>query len=154
MHAENSLGRPSPQSVSTSSEPSAGRRQLLRRATGWMLAFGALAAFDGGYYGLMGAKGVPRQWLEHSPFTDYLVPSLVLMLCVGGVMLLGCIAVFAHWQQARAWTLAAAVILLIWLSVQVLILGFVSYLQPTTAVFALVLLALGLLLPGPDRPPR
>ena len=44
-----------------------------------MLSFGAVNAFAEGYYGLAGAKGVPLEWLEGSPFRNYGVPSLLLL---------------------------------------------------------------------------
>jgi hypothetical protein len=37
--------------------------RALRLALGLLLAFGALNAFAGGYYGLSGARGVPTEWL-------------------------------------------------------------------------------------------
>ena len=40
-----------------------------RNVLGGVLAFSALNAIAGGYYGLSGAEGVPKQWLEGSPFT-------------------------------------------------------------------------------------
>jgi len=53
------------------------RSSGLRYALAGLLAFGALNAFAGGYYGLSGAPGVPVEWLEGSPFSDYTVPSLI-----------------------------------------------------------------------------
>src|SRR5690242_15281521 len=47
----------------------------VRYLLGALLAFGALNAFGGGYYGLSGADGIPTEWLQGSPFSDYLVPS-------------------------------------------------------------------------------
>ena len=70
-------------------------RTPLRYSLGGLLAFGALNAFGGGYYGLAGAAGVPTEWLEGSPFRDYFVPSLILLVVVGGSFLVAAIAVFA-----------------------------------------------------------
>jgi len=151
MHAENSLGRPAPESESTGSGPLSGRNAALRQVLGALLALGALCAFDGGYYGLSGAKGVPRQWLQGSPFRDYVIPSLILVCVVGGALLLAAIAVYARWPHARPLAVAAASVLLVWLAVQLAITGYVSWMQPTTAAFAVVLLTLALLLPGPGR---
>jgi len=150
MHAENSFGRPATPAESTGSGPLSGRSPALRQLLGALLAFAALCAFDGGYYGLSGAKGVPRQWLQGSPFHDYFIPSLFLVAVVGGALLLAAVAVFARWPRARTLAVAAAAILLVWLAVQLAILGYVSWMQPTTAAFAVVLLALALRLPGPD----
>jgi len=47
-----------------------------RHVLGALLAFGAINAVAGGYYGLSGASGVPLEWLAGSPFRDYLVLTL------------------------------------------------------------------------------
>ena len=85
----------------------------VRYALGGLLAFGALNAFAGGYYGLSGAKGVPVEWLQGSPFNDYSVPSLILFIVVGGSFLIAAITVFARARIARASALAASAIVLI-----------------------------------------
>ncbi len=154
MHAENSLGRSTPPGESTHCHASGllhGHSATLRRVLGALLAFGALCAFDGGFYGLTGAKGVPRQWLEGSPFRDYVIPSLILVGVVGGALLLAAVAVFARWPRARLLAVTAAAVLLVFLAVQLSILGYVSWMQPATAAYAGLLLTLGLLLPGPTR---
>jgi hypothetical protein len=84
---------------------------------GGLLAFGALNAFAGGYYGLSGAEGVPVEWLRGSPFSDYTVPSLILFIGGGGSFLTAAIAVFARARIARASTLTAGAIALIWIAV-------------------------------------
>jgi hypothetical protein len=44
------------------------RAAALRYILGAVLGFAALNAFAGGYYGLTGAKGIPKEWLRGSPF--------------------------------------------------------------------------------------
>lgn len=39
----------------------------------------ALNAAGGGIYGLTGAPDVPAAWLQGTPFTSHLVPSLILL---------------------------------------------------------------------------
>jgi hypothetical protein len=93
-----------------------------------------LNAFGGGYYGLSGAQAVPREWLASTPFADYFIPSLVLLVVVGGSLLLAAIAVFARWQTARELAFAAGAIMIGWIAAQLPILGYVSFLQPATAI--------------------
>jgi hypothetical protein len=119
---------------------------------GGLLAFGALNAFAGGYYGLSGAPGVPREWLAGSPFADYVIPSLVLVLVVGGSLLIAAAAVLARLRTARPTAYAAAAILLIWIVVQVAIIGYVSWMQPATIAAAVLILLLARRLP-PARAP-
>lgn len=126
----------------------------LRGALGALLAFGALNAFGGGYYGLSGADGVPKEWLRGSPFTDYLIPSAILFVVVGGSLLAAAVAVFAAWRSARTLSLAAGLIVLTWLAVQIAIIGYVSWMQPITALAALVILALAVQLAASNASQR
>lgn len=123
----------------------------LRYTLGGLLAFMAVNAFGGGAYGLAGAKAVPLAWLAGTPFRDYFVPSLILFVIVGGAFLGAAIAVFAGSRPARLLALGAGVIALGWLCVQVAILGFVSWLQPATALAGALVLALAARLPAPTR---
>ncbi|MEJ2009734.1 MAG: hypothetical protein P8Z30_16535 [Acidobacteriota bacterium] len=77
-------------------------RPAVRFALGSLLAFGALNAFAGGYYGLAGARGVPTEWLAGSPFRDYWIPSLILFIIVGGSFLVAAVAVFAGLRSLSA----------------------------------------------------
>ena len=125
-------------------------RTAIRYSLGGLLAFGALNAFGGGYYGLSGAEGVPTEWLEGSPFPDYFVPSLILLVVVGGSLLMAAIAVVAGLRIARLSASAAGLVLLGWLVAQLAIIGYVSWMQPTTAIAGVLVLLLGALLP-PSR---
>ena len=118
---------------------------------GGLLAFGALNAFAGGYYGLSGTKGVPTTWLQGSPFTDYYIPSLILFGVVGGSLLLAAIAVFAYFRIAHVAALCAGTVVLVWLVVQVAIIGYVSWMQPIAAIGALLVLMLAWLLVKAER---
>jgi hypothetical protein len=124
--------------------PTVGRAHptVIRYSLGGLLAFGALNAFAGGYYGMSGAEDVPREWLEGSPFDDYFIPGLVLFLVVGGSMLAAAIAVFADLRIARLAALGAGLVVLAWLAVETLIVGYVSWMQPATTMGALVILLL------------
>jgi hypothetical protein len=114
----------------------------IRYGLGVLLAFVALNALGGGYYGMAGAQGVPAKWLDGSPFSSYFVPSLILFVVVGGSFLVASIAVFAGWRLGRAAAVGAALIAFGWLAVQVAIIGYVSWMQPTTAAAALLVLLL------------
>jgi hypothetical protein len=122
----------------------------LRYALGSLLAFGAVNAFAGGYYGLCGARDVPTAWLDGSPFTSYVVPSLILLVVVGGSFLIAAVAVFSDRPSAGRTALGSGVIVLVWVAAQVAIIGFVSWLQPATAAAGLLIVFLAWLL----RPPR
>lgn len=120
--------------------------QFIRYTLGALLAFSALNAFGGGYYALAGAEGVPTEWLEGSPFRDYFIPGLLLFFVVGGSFLFASIAVFANHRFAREAVFLSVAIVFIWLAVQVYIIGFVSWLQPLTAITGIIILVSALLL--------
>jgi len=119
----------------------------IRYSLGALLFFGAMNAFAGGYFGLSGAKGVPTEWLRGSPFRDYFVPSLVLLVVVGGSLTVAAIAVFTGLRVARLVALTAGIVVLGWLAVQLPIIGYVSWMQPTTAIAGVLVVVLGWLLP-------
>ncbi len=115
---------------------------------GVLLAFGALNAFGGGYYAMSGAEGVPHEWLERSPFDNYFIPGLFLFVIIGGSFLTASIVVFSgHWIS-KFFAITSVVIVYIWLAVQLSVIGYVSWMQPATAIFGVIVLVLAWLLPS------
>jgi hypothetical protein len=129
-----------------------GHANALRYALGGLLAFGALNAFAGGYYGMAGAKDVPKEWLEGSPFDDYFIPGLVLFAVVGLTLFAAAIAVFAKLHIARTAGFAAGGIVLGWLAVETAIIGYVSWMQPATTIGGLLVVLFAWLLRSGQRP--
>lgn len=123
------------------------KQNLIRSILGFLLAFSALNAFGGGYYGMSGAEGVPLELLAGSPFKNYFVPSLVLFVVVGGSFLFAAIAVFARLPYSRFAAYGAVAVVFIWLAVQLAIIGYVSWMQPVTAITGVVILLLAWQLP-------
>jgi len=121
---------------------------LIRYILAALLALVALNAFAGGFYGMSGAEGVPIEWLSGTPFSDYFIPSLILFVVVGGSSLVAAIAVFLRLRFARLLALDAAATLFVWLAVQLVIIGYVSWMQPTTAMAGLLVLILTWALPS------
>lgn len=118
------------------------RKKFIRYILIAVLAIVALNAFGGGYYGLAGAENVPIEWLEDSPFNSYFIPSLILLIGVGGSCLIACIAFAGGAAWAHYTGYASGLILLTWITVQVSIIGYVSWLQPTMFITALSILFL------------
>jgi hypothetical protein len=125
---------------------------LIRYLLGGLLAFGALNAIAGGYYGLSGAKGVPLELLEGSPFRSYYVPSLILFVVVGGSFSFAAISVLANSRIARVSAMRAGVVVLVWIAAQISIIGYVSWMQPVTAIGGVLILLLSWLLPKEASP--
>ena len=91
---------------------------------------------------------MPAEWLDGSPLQSYFIPGLILFFVVGGAFLVAAISVFVRLRIERSATFIAVAIVFIWLAVQITIIGYVSWMQPVTAFVAVVILFLGLRLPG------
>jgi hypothetical protein len=109
-------------------------------------------AFGGGFYGLNGAKAIPRAWLDGSPFHSFFIPSLFLFVVIGGGMLVATIVLLRRARVAPWVSLGMGVLLMLWIVVQVSIIGYVSWMQPTSFVAGAAIAALaGALIRGERR---
>jgi hypothetical protein len=105
-------------------------------------------ACGGAVYGLSGAKAIPRSWLEGSPFQSYVIPSLFLLIAVGGSMLVATVlwllgSRVADGRWAPWASIAAGSILVGWIVAQVAMIGYVSWMQPACFAAGLAIAALG-----------
>ena len=125
--------------------------KFVRYTLAVLLLIVAVNAFGGGVYGLSGAEAVPTAWLAGSPFSDYFIPSLVLFIAVGGSALFTAFALLRRWRIARGAAFVCGVILLVWIATQVSIIGYVSWMQPTSAFAGLLILLLTWQLPKYDH---
>jgi hypothetical protein len=82
-----------------------------------------LGAIGGGIAILTGAfdRWFPLAWLAGTPFTDYTIPGLLLLLVVGGGMLLGAATQFIRREWAVLLSAALGLMLLGWEVVEVAI---------------------------------
>lgn len=75
----------------------------------------------------------------------------MLLVVVGGSFLWAAIAVFAALRIARVAAFTAGLVVLGWLAAQLAIIGYVSWMQPTTAFAGVLVLVLASLLPQLQR---
>lgn len=89
----------------------------------------------------------PVAILERTPFESFAVPGLLLLL-LGVVNLLAAWAVLARWSIAWLLAAVAGVGVVVWTTVQLGMIGYVSFLQPVYAALgiATVILAVGVTL--------
>ncbi|HVU02531.1 MAG TPA: YIP1 family protein [Polyangiaceae bacterium] len=121
---------------------------MVRSVLAVLLSLVALNAIGGGLYGVLGAKGLPREWLAGGPFRDYSIPSAFLLLGVGGTFGAAAIAVFRGARHARALSVTAGLLALGWIAIQVALMGLRSFLQPVIFVAGVAVLGLAAALPG------
>jgi hypothetical protein len=110
------------------------------------IGVGALA---GGVNALTGAKGVPREWLDGTPFKSYFVPGLLLFVVIGGSMLAAAGLLLGGASAARLVSLEAGIVLLGWIAAQLATIGYRHWLQPLFLVLGLAVVVLSLALPCP-----
>lgn len=94
------------------------------------LLFQGLSGVVGGSALVMDPSGglvrIPASWLDGSSFSDYLVPGLILLVVLGLFPLL---ALYGLWTRLLwAWhsALAVGVGLIVWIAVEILIIGYKS----------------------------
>jgi hypothetical protein len=109
----------------------------------WFVAIGALY---GGAQLVIAPDGsrmnMRLAWLVETPFMDYFVPGLILMVIVGGGHALIGWGVLRHWTHASLLAGAAGASLVIWIVVQMLMLHTHNGLQLTYLAFGLIECAL------------
>ena len=106
--------------------------------------FVAFWAFAGGIGMMGGGLELPSEWLEGTPFSDYFIPGLILFIVVGGSMLAASFAVWSRNRFAGPASLVVGSILLFWITVQVVLIGYRSWMQPTFFAFGLAVVALSI----------
>lgn len=108
-----------------------------------------IGAVVGGANALAGGRGIPKEWLQDTPFKTYRVPGLVLLLLVGGSMLSSAGLLLDGSSVARLVSLEAGIILLAWAAAQLSMIGYRHWSQSLTAAFGIAVVTLSLLLPSP-----
>jgi len=95
-----------------------------------------------------GNMGFSPDQLSGTPFSDYLIPGLFLLLVIGVGHLLGGIVTFTRYRYAGEIAMLLGALLILWIVVQVLLIGLVSLLQPAYFLFGVVEILLGRCLRG------
>lgn len=76
-------------------------RKRLAKALGILQLFIGLGAVAGGLGLVLESDGsnlgMPLSMLEHSPFSDFLIPGLVLLIVNGFILSIGCIPYIFVW---------------------------------------------------------
>lgn len=114
------------------------------RPTAWYvllvaLVFQGLSGIAGGIGFLVDPSGatlgIPLEWLEGSPFANYLIPGLVLLIVLGVLPLIVVTGVWRRSRWGRISAVAVGAALLIWLAVEILVVGYQPE-PPFQAVYA------------------
>lgn len=110
--------------------------------------FNALSAIGGGI-GLLtpGSMGMPVEIIAGSIFPDFVWPAIILLVVIGGTQTLAVVEELRRARWARFWAAVAGIAMLIWIFVELAIMGGYSVLHGIYFVTGLiqVILVLALL---------
>ena len=112
-----------------------------RSSLGGLEALVAVSAAGGAAYGLSGAPGVKTGWLDGSPFSSYMIPSIVLLFAVGGSAALAFAALVVRSRWAPPAGMTAGAILAGFIAVEVVWIPF-SPLQPACLLAGIAMIVL------------
>jgi len=122
--------------------------KLIRYALGILQIFVGITAVLGGF-GLVsdpsGSKmNVPLELLKNSPFTNYLIPGLVLLIVIGVGHVFAGIVTFLRHRYAGNISVFFGAFLALYLIIEVWLIGLVNFSQPLYFVLGAVELIFGL----------
>jgi len=126
------------------------KKKQLAKALGILQLFIGIGAVGGGL-GLVlepnGANlGMPQEMLNNSPFSDFLIPGIVLLIVNGLGSIAGSVSSFRLTQYAAEIALSLGAILVAWIIIQVYWIHPVHWLQALYFSFGIIELVLGWLL--------
>ncbi len=122
-------------------------RKFLKYITLLLLLLNGVSALVGGIpmiaYPNGSANGISLSYLEHSPFTDFLIPGLVLVVCNGVLSLMVFISLVMNIRHHSLFVLGQGVILLGWIGIQMIMLREVNFLHVAFGSIGITLIFLG-----------
>lgn len=124
--------------------------KILRTIAILLLLFNSIGALFGGWSFIQDPSGgdlkIPITYLEHSPFTNFLIPGFVLFTVNGLFGLFTLVWTVFKWKN-YAWLIIVQGVLLIgWIIVQMILLREIYYLQFIFGSIGLILLLIGIFL--------
>ena len=123
------------------------KRRLLTYSLGAFQAFIGITAIAGGFRLVSNPNGtsdIPIEWLNSSPFTNYLIPGLVLLIVIGFGNVLGGIFSFLSKRYAGGLAAMLGTFLILFMAIEVWFVGLRNFLQPLYFILGAIVLVLGL----------
>jgi hypothetical protein len=101
---------------------------------GFCQAFNGLSGLLGGFLLINDPAGedlnMQIEWLQNTPFPDFLIPGIVLLIFIGISNVFGAWLTFSRKKERVRYGLIFGFILMIWIIVQVSWIGYKDFLQP------------------------
>ncbi len=115
---------------------------------GSLQAFTALGAIPAGLSMILepdgSGLGLPLETLQGSPFSDFLIPGILLLIMNGVLQALGAVLSFAKNTQAGRGGVFLGILLTAWICIQVYFIGLITFLQPLFFFIGVAEIFLGL----------
>lgn len=125
-----------------------------RVADGWGLSrvvvvvlelFTAVGAYYGGFHLVADGFDMPSAWLDSTPFDTWTGPGVMLLLVVALPMTVAAVLEITGAHRAFAASVTAGVLLAGWVLVQMAVIGYQMFLQPTMLVVGLLVVLMAYL---------
>lgn len=126
------------------------RKTTLNAVLGLSQVFNGLSGLFGGYMLINDPTGdslsMQREWLQKTPFPDFLIPGIILFSFIGIGNLIGMWMTFKKKKERAQFGLIFGIILMVWIISQVAWIGYKDFLQPLYFSTGLVQAISGLVL--------
>ena len=120
--------------------------RILSYVLGALQLFIGITAILGGSALVLDPSGVaakaPLEWLNNSPFENYLIPGLLLLIIIGGGHVLGGIFSFLLSKHSPIITGTFGIILFFFMSLELWFIGLRNFMQPMYLMFGVLLVFL------------
>jgi hypothetical protein len=114
---------------------------------GVLQAFIGLTAIAGGFRLVANPKGIsdfPIEWLSNSPFTNYLIPGLVLLIVIGFGNVLAGTLTFLRKKYSGSIAALLGMFLICYMTIELWFVGLRNFLQPLYFTLGIIVFIFGL----------
>jgi len=123
------------------------KRKFISYFLGILQAFIGITAIAGGLRLVSNPSGIsdfPIEWLSNSPFTNYFIPGLVLLIVIGFGNVFAAIVTFLHKRYFGSIAALSGTFLILYMTTEVWFVGLRNFLQPLYFILGVIVLILGL----------
>jgi hypothetical protein len=123
------------------------KNRFLSYSLGAIQAFIGVTAIAGGFRLASNPSGtldIPLEWLSNSPFTNYFIPGMVLLIIIGFGNVLASMVTFLRKRYTGSIAAALGIFLILFMTIEVWFIDLRNFLQPLYFALGVTELILGL----------
>lgn len=123
------------------------KRKFMSYFLGFLQAFIGITAIAGGLKLISNPGGIPDfpvEWLSNSPFTNYFIPGLILLIVIGFGNVVAAMFTFLQKRYFGGIAALSGISLILYMTTEVWFVGLRNFLQPLYFIFGIIVLTLGL----------